>query len=488
LTIAADGNGHGNFNAISGAISLTSAIDADEIAVSVSIANGSTQTVSSVTSDKGVAFTKRTAKVNGTAINVETWYGGWGSHGTINITVTLSASAKFVVNAYAISGLPAQSAIFDANAACPKDISGTGTAVTTGTVGATTSTADFGFCAVGIVGNASQSLTMGNVYGTAATASVKDNTGTTSADVYGGLEYLVLSAAKTNLAGTWTAGSSQAYVVILDAIVGYSSTEVTSASGAGAATETFIANSVTAATGAGAATETFLANSVTPATGSGTASAADIASSVAAATGAGQSAAASLASSIAAASAGGQSVATATSSSPQSTTASASGSSLATVSGTTGIAAASAAGASVASAVMTNPGAPTVPGLTNDDDETMASEVQINPWWARLEPQSVTWTRIASIELVGMRKVMGFDRAKLKGSRSITSQERSIGVADRTFRSSAVIMASKTLTISSRITLPAERRITSSSIATLETKKKYNDLLDLLIAGGVFDE
>lgn len=470
MTIALDGSPHGNFNAISGSVALTTAIDADEILVAVAIANGSTQTVASVTSDKGVLFAKRTAKPNGTSVNLETWYGGWGSHGTINITVTLSASAKFTVNIDSISGLPAQAAIFDANAACPKDVTGTGTAVTTGTTGATTSAADFGYCAVAIVGNASQSLTKGNVYGTAATAAISDNTGTTAADVYGGLEYLVLAAAKTNLAGTWTAGSSQAYSIILDAIVGYASTEAAAATSAGTATGALIASSLTATEGAGAALASQTASSITASNAAGAASASPLASSIAASTGAGQSAASSIASSLAAASSAGQASAIASSINNATTSA-------------------LAMGAAAASAVMTNPVTPVTPtGLTNDDDETMASEVKIRPWWAERPPQWATWQRSTSIELHGSRKVsQSWRRTRIEGSRSVRSSSKTAIGAARTLRSSTGVVASKTLTASATTKVYCGKSFTASYDLTMEAQRRYKLLMDSLIATGVFD-
>jgi hypothetical protein len=218
MTIALDGHITGHFSsASSGAVALVTANAADEIVVVIACAES--VTVKSVTSDQGVGFSRRTTQVNGTTARVDEWYGGWSSSGTINITVTMSASANFAVAALGISGLPGGT-VFDSDSSLPGHGTGTSTSVTTGTW-TTLGTSDFGFAGVAIVSNASQSLTKGNVWGSAATAGYSAGSGTTSSDFYVGLEYLVLSAAKSSKASTWTAGSSQAYVAIEDAIVGY---------------------------------------------------------------------------------------------------------------------------------------------------------------------------------------------------------------------------------------------------------------------------
>ena len=220
MTIALDGSATGEFDASSGSVTLTTVNSADEIVVSVQIAGAAT--VSSVTSSQ-VAFTQRTRKTNSTSLGLETWYGGWSASGSLVITVALSTSAAFTVEAVGISGLP-QGAVWDANASLPKSATGSSTAPNTGS-GSTTTTVTFLLASVAAVSGATQNITtQNNVFGSAATARFKNDTGLTAADVFGGLQYRVSITAQSNKASSAVLALSASWAILEDAVAGYTAT------------------------------------------------------------------------------------------------------------------------------------------------------------------------------------------------------------------------------------------------------------------------
>ena len=220
MAIALDGSVTGQFTAsASGAVALATLVNADEIIVAVSIAGAAA--VSSVTSDQ-CTFLKRNRAANGTAVSCEYWYGGWSGHGTINITVKLSGSASFTVEAVGISGLGAGT-VWDANISLPKATTGSSTALNSGTASTTTAAA-FAIGTGAVISGATQSLTAGNVFGVAATSLFQNHTGLTASDVFGGLEYRVSSGTHSGLGATMTAGLSAAWVMMEDSVTGYTAT------------------------------------------------------------------------------------------------------------------------------------------------------------------------------------------------------------------------------------------------------------------------
>ena len=226
MVIALDADITGGFNsASSGSVTLDTLTAGDEIVVV--IANDTiTASASSVTSSPGIAFTNRVvfvAEYN----TVEVWFGGYSGSGNVAITVHMSASCNFAVVALGIKGLPtvgSAAAVWDANSSLTGSGEyATGTALASGSA-STTSTADFAMGIAVLQSGSTQSVTKGNVFGTAATSVLDGKSGTTSSDVYAAVEYLVLSAAKSSLTSTITAGESEEWAMYEDAVVGYYNT------------------------------------------------------------------------------------------------------------------------------------------------------------------------------------------------------------------------------------------------------------------------
>ncbi len=185
----------------------------------VSIVDGNSFTVSSITSSPSLTWTQRLNIAFSSSRDLETWYAIWSSSGTITITITLTGSTFGAAVAYGISGANTASP-FDTNALIPRSASGT--AGTTATVTISTSSAnDFIIGAAGILGN--PALTTGTGFTLVLTQTV--GTGANARETSD--EFQTVSTTQTNLAVSYSWTGTQDWAIIGDAVVGSAQASLT---------------------------------------------------------------------------------------------------------------------------------------------------------------------------------------------------------------------------------------------------------------------
>lgn len=182
----------------------------------LSVAEGLSNTISSITSSPALTWTQRASILFSSTRHLETWYSIWSSSGTITITITMTGTSNAAGVAFGISGANTLSP-FDTNQAIPN--SAAGTAGTTATVTISTSnTADFLIGALGVQGT--PALTIGTGF-TLILTQASSTTRETSD------EYQRVSAAQTNLAVSYSWTGAQDWAIIGDAVVAGGSITVT---------------------------------------------------------------------------------------------------------------------------------------------------------------------------------------------------------------------------------------------------------------------
>ncbi len=199
------------------AVSLTTTKSNDLLYVSV--VDGNSFTVSSITSSPSLTWTQRLSIAFSSSMDLETWYAIWSSSGTITITITLTGSTFGVGVAYGISGANTASP-FDTNALIPRSASGTAGTAATVTV-STSSANDFMIGAAGIQGT--PALTTGTGFTLVLTQTV--GTGSNARETSD--EFQTVSTTQTNLAVGYSWSGLHDWAIVGDAVVGSAQASLT---------------------------------------------------------------------------------------------------------------------------------------------------------------------------------------------------------------------------------------------------------------------
>jgi hypothetical protein len=168
----------------------------------ISVVESSSQTVSSITSNPSLIWTRRASVPYSSSRHLETWYAVRSLSGSISITITLSGSTNAAAVAFGVSGADTASP-FDGDA-----VSNSGSGTSASVTKSTSNANDFIIGALGVEGNPSLTPWTGFTLIRTQTASSSRETSD---------EYRLLSATGSYSVGySWS--GSQSWAMIADAI------------------------------------------------------------------------------------------------------------------------------------------------------------------------------------------------------------------------------------------------------------------------------